>query len=555
MSSTSPDAAAGGADTTLLRWGGAINLDSIGTWDEPAGSPAAGRDIPGSYGQPALDMLAYLGVTPNAFPDEESPGIPDTYGLRSMLLFPAADWGADHLVTTKPGSQSWPDYLATTPYSERARADLARLFTDTTTDYLAQKHGPMSDADKKALLSRITYKHYLIEYVGMSEEATGWLQRTSHGLYGAGIQAVQAADLWLLEYPGFEGLGLVWGDFPGVGRTAQMDAMPDSDPTVAWPDGNASVARLLVSRLIPSAFPDGPPDQESIVTARCRYDRLDRRHNDVRIRLNSMVFRVRPADRHRSFAEVDYVIGGEGRRVRGTHVVMACWNRITAQIVEGLPRRQVRDLTYARKVPLIYGRAGLTNWRPWADAKIASVSPRGDSLFWDSTSLVAGQKFGDVYGPTPADPDHPAMLSFNCVPTDPSRLTQLSAYEAGRQRLLEMSLRDLEQALIDVLDRSVNAAGGDFDPERDIDSFMINRWNYGYAYELASPFDPSLYGANADQPHVRGRVPFRNIAVANSDSGAFAYAHSAIDEGYRAVNDLPAPRSRGRAGKAATRTA
>ena len=38
---------------------------------------------------------------------------------------------------------------------------------------------------------------------------------------------------------------------------------------------------------------------------------------------------------------------------------------------------------------------------------------------------------------------------------------------------------------------------------------------------------------------MRGRQPFRNIAIANSDSGAFAYTHSAINEGYRAVQDLP----------------
>jgi spermidine dehydrogenase len=91
----------------------------------------------------------------------------------------------------------------------------------------------------------------------------------------------------------------------------------------------------------------------------------------------------------------------------------------------------------------------------------------------------------------------------------------------------------------DVLERSVNSSGGDFDPDRDIDSFMINRWNYGYAHELTSVWDPSLYGPVADQPQVRGRVPYRNVSIANSDSGAFAYTHSAINEGYRAIQDLP----------------
>ena len=78
-----------------------------------------------------------------------------------------------------------------------------------------------------------------------------------------------------------------------------------------------------------------------------------------------------------------------------------------------------------------------------------------------------------------------------------------------------------------------------FDPANDVHSVMFNRWNYGYAHELSSCFDPSLYGPWADQPHRKGCVPFRNVAIACSDSEGFAYTHSAINEGFRAVNDLP----------------
>jgi spermidine dehydrogenase len=185
-------------------------------------------------------------------------------------------------------------------------------------------------------------------------------------------------------------------------------------------------------------------------------------------------------------------------------------------------------------------RVALTNWQAFADAKISSIQPRGNSLFWDSTSLSAGARFGASYGPTPNEPPSaPAMLNFQVVATDHRATPQLAAYEGGRKRLLEMSFRDLENALYDVLDRSVNKSGGDFDPERDIHSIMVNRWNYGYAYELTSTYDPSLFGPVADQPQVKGRKPYKNVAIANSDSGAFAYTHSAINEAYRAVQDLP----------------
>ena len=109
------------------------------------------------------------------------------------------------------------------------------------------------------------------------------------------------------------------------------------------------------------------------------------------------------------------------------------------------------------------------------------------------------------------------------------------AYSTGQQMLRELSWAELEDSVIDLIDRTVNKEGGDFDPERDIADWKINRWSYGYAHELTSTFDPSLYGPVEGQPQYAGRQPFRNVAIANSDSEAFAYTHSAINEAHRAV--------------------
>jgi spermidine dehydrogenase len=531
-------------DTTLLRNGGTVNLDSIGTWNRPAGGLL---DIPGGYGQPALDMLAFCGVDPNNFPSSQGPGIPASYGLRPMLLFPRKDWGKDYLIRNKLGSQSWADFLAGTPYSPNAREGIARIIEDETTDWISAKHGPQTDQQKKAILAKITYKRYLMDYVGANEEATGWFQRNSHSLFAAGIHVTQAGDMWALEEDGFAGLGLEPTIFPGIGRTAQQDMQENSGPTRAWPDGNTSLLRLLVAKLIPSAISDvngARPTAETIVAAQANYSELDRRSHNVRIRLNHTVTDVKPSHGRHELAEVTYVRTGggdcrSGERVKAKHVVMACWNRVTARLVDGLPHDQVKNLDYARKAPLIYCRVGLRNWQAFADSQISSVTPRGNSLFWDSTSLQAGTRFGSAYGPTPNTPDKPALISLTCTPGSLRAKSQLESYEEGRKTLLEMSFRDYERAIIDVLDRSLNQAGGDFDPERDIHAITVNRWNYGYAYELTSTYDPSLYGPNDKQPHVKGRRPYKNVAIANSDSGAFAYTHSAINEAYRAVQDLP----------------
>jgi spermidine dehydrogenase len=538
-----------GGTLRLFRNGGTVNLDSIGTWNQPTGGLL---DIPASYGQPALDLLDWAGVDIDNHPSYTNNRIPASYGLRAMLLFPAADWGADALVQNRRGGESWPDFVARTPYSPAAAEAIVRIQTDQVTDYIGAKHGPLSEAERRHLLSTITYKQWLREYLGAPEEAIVQYQRISHGLLGAGVQAVSALDMWLLGNPGF-GDGNLLGDptdaaIPGMGRTPQMGVKSVQDPTLFWPDGNASLLRLVVSKLIPAAVPDvdgDRPNQETVVKAKVDYSQLDHPSNTVRMRLKSFVYEVKPGNPQANprsngrLADVEYVSGGTGYRVQGRHVVMACWNRVTARVVKGLPPSQAADLLYARKVPLIYGRAGLKNWRAFADARIASVTPRGRSLFWDSTQVNAGSLFGSVYGPNPAQPDEPALISFTAVPNDPDRTPQIAAYESGREILLQKSFADLEGALWDVLDRSLNTSGGDFDPARDVDSLHINRWNYGYAHELTSVWDPSLYGPNADQPHVRGRVPLRNVAIANADSGAFAYTHSAISEAFRAVNDLP----------------
>jgi spermidine dehydrogenase len=40
-------------------------------------------------------------------------------------------------------------------------------------------------------------------------------------------------------------------------------------------------------------------------------------------------------------------------------------------------------------------------------------------------------------------------------------------------------------------------------------------------------------------PHEIGRKPFGRITIANSDSGATAYTGVAMNQAWRAVNELP----------------
>ena len=63
----------------------------------------------------------------------------------------------------------------------------------------------------------------------------------------------------------------------------------------------------------------------------------------------------------------------------------------------------------------------------------------------------------------------------------------------------------------------------------------VNRWPHGYGYVANSLFDPEDYD---DRVLKLARQPFGRIAIANSDAGAAAYTDSAIDQAYRAVQEL-----------------
>ena len=97
-----------------------------------------------------------------------------------------------------------------------------------------------------------------------------------------------------------------------------------------------------------------------------------------------------------------------------------------------------------------------------------------------------------------------------------------------------MTLEDFEREVRRVLDGLLGPAG--FDVQNDILAITVNRWPHGYAYDYLDLWDPDWPEGRA--PHEIARQPFGNIAIANSDAGADAYTHVAIDEAWRAVGDL-----------------
>ena len=108
-----------------------------------------------------------------------------------------------------------------------------------------------------------------------------------------------------------------WASRPTAGPGTNLDAVPyDHEPYFFhFPDGNATLARLLVRRLVPAAIPGRTVDD--LVTARADYARLDeaeRARAAAASRARSCASRHRGEPAKASEVEVAYVRGGSSRR-------------------------------------------------------------------------------------------------------------------------------------------------------------------------------------------------------------------------------------------------
>src|SRR5262249_39867118 len=135
-------------------------------------------------------------------------------------------------------------------------------------------------------LSQMSYKDFLLNVVKADPQTVAFYQTRTNGEWGVGIDAEPALDCWALGLPGFQGLKLDAGAGRRMSYSAAGYANGGSD-RFHFPDGNASIARLLVRDLIAAAVPGN--SAEDVVTAIVDYTRLDSPESAIRIRLNSTV--------------------------------------------------------------------------------------------------------------------------------------------------------------------------------------------------------------------------------------------------------------------------
>jgi spermidine dehydrogenase len=416
------------------------------------------------------------------------------------------------------------EFIAKTPLAENARRDWQRL-SEKTVDFLPG----LSSDEKKDRLSRMSYKDFLVKVVKVDASVAAVYQAQTQGLYGVGIDAVSALDCWVYHMPGFAGLQLEPGPHRRMGFTARGFATPKPEYEFHYPDGNASIARMLVRALIPGAI--GGQNAEDIVTAKADYSKLDRDGVAVRIRLNSTAVRVRHVGDAATAKEVEvsYARDGKVYAARANAVVMACWNTVIPFVCEEFPQAQKEALLYGTKVPLVYTSVAIRNWKAFEKLGVAHVACPG--MYHTHVSLDSAVNIGEYKAPL--SPEEPMLVRMTRTPCAPG-LPEREQHKVGRAELLVTPFSTFERKIRDQLSRVLGPGG--FDAARDIDAITVNRWPHGYAYEYNPLFDPDW--APGEAPCEIGRKRFGRIAIANADAAAAAYTDQAMDQAYRAVQEL-----------------
>ncbi|MEE9292922.1 MAG: FAD-dependent oxidoreductase, partial [Acidobacteriota bacterium] len=303
-------------------------------------------DGPSSFSPEAKQLLLEIGIDIQRFYTAFDRELYGSLGLGWGIFFDRETFGEDRMLRA-PGRRrpedlakpplKWSEFLARAPLSEEARRDITRLYEESI-DYLPD----LTVEQKTERLRRTSYLDYLTEIAGVHPDALPFFQTSTHGYWAIGIDGVSALECSNEDYPGFQGLGL--------------DSSTGSEEPYIYhfPDGNASVARLLVRAFNPEAVPGST--MADVVTARVDYALLDTPERPVKVRLNSTAVRVEHVGEIGSAREVDivYVRGGRPHRVKAKACVLACYNSIIPRLCPEMPAPQREAILYAEKMPLVY---------------------------------------------------------------------------------------------------------------------------------------------------------------------------------------------------------
>ena len=501
---------------TLLGVGGSLNLEQA------------------AMGDSARSLLEEIGVDFTSLRQGIEPDyvIHDAMSLHGLYLN-ASVYGTDRAMNgqwslTWAGAGDFKSAIRSLQLTPSDEQGLINLISGEQ-DFLPG----MSAQEREQFMHSTSYESFLSEHVGLSPGGVQITEPWIKALFGVSVASVSIYEALYSGAPGAAALlppTLEASDAdPENAEPQDTEAEnPDAYRYPIYPDGNASVARLLVRHLIPAVTAGNT--EENIVTSSFDYTQLDREGAPVRLRLNSTAVNVR--NRDDGLVDASYVVAGKAQTVRAKHCILAGYGGMVPHLCPELPPAQKESLAYGVKVPFICTNVLLRSGAAVRKAGVSGYQCPGSFYSLVATAPPVFQ--GNFQPPTKLDDPVVVWMIHAAAPSASGDQSSRDLYRLGRHQLLSMSFEDIEAATLSQLEGMFGATG--FNAETDVEAITANRWAHGYAYEYMELHDPVW--PEGEAPHELGRAPIGRISIANSDSEAHAYVQSAIDAAIRAVGEV-----------------
>ncbi len=490
-------------------------------------------DSPSGYSKQAAGLLSSLGIDLDKLEAAYDRQFFQRLGLSCGVYFDAASFGKAALLRSSlptmhspafysrqwvPGLQVAPAFasvLAQAPLSAAQRTSLREVLAVSPKAAAYFKGAP-----GKKRFRQQNYLHFLRTVYGIKDEALLKLLSMplaeNAALGGSGISLPTALEGGLLGLPPARQMAAWMGD---------ESLLPEDDDdeeayVYHFPDGNATLARLLVQKLIPRVASFAGPEQ--CLTARFDYGQLDQADQPVRIRLSSTAVL---ADNSGGGAIVRYLREGKLHEARARHVVMAGWHMMAAHLIPSLPAPQKAAMRANIKMPLVYAQVALRRWPAiQKSGVVAAYCPAAYFQFVQPDFPVTLGAYTAL-----RQPDSPMillMIRMPCPPLGEGSVPDL--LRQGRAELLATDFATFEAQIRAQLTAMYGPFG--FNAEQDIAAITVNRWPHGYVYEEAE--------YRGQPAHVLASRRHGQIVMANADAAGSAYTDAAIDMAWRAVQEL-----------------
>ncbi|ELA09338.1 twin-arginine translocation pathway signal protein [Moraxella macacae 0408225] len=518
-----------GQEIFRLSFGGTESIDSPKT----------------HYNQQDKDLLTALGIDIDKFETYYDQTFFDKLNMKKGVFFNSAVFGKSHIMPDTPNAENAKQLFANIPLDDTDKQALIALYSKPK-DYLA----PMPQPKRQNYLSAISYDKFLIKNVKLPKKAKLFLEDICLEYWGFPIDCLSAIDAFYAGYPGFDNLGL------------ENDDNEEEPYIYHFPDGNASIARLMVKKLIPNVVSNSKHSKkmsamEAIVLDKFDYSQLDKPDQAVNIRLNSTVVQVKnltpktatdseSADLNSNIASssniansgnhvlnnvmIGYKTGDTVARVNAKHAILACNAHMIPFIDKQLPEQQRKDMALNVRVPMIYSKVLVKNWQAFKKLGVWQLyAPKSPYclVMLDYPVSMGGYHY-------PKNPEEPMVIHMVkiAVPYGTGN-TLRQACKQGRAEVYGKSYAQLESEMLDQLREIYTLANEKLDDN--ILAITINRWGHGYSYEQNILWDEE---DEAERALISVKQPQGNVHIAGSDADWKPYTQGAFEQAWRAVSEI-----------------